>query len=162
MSAFAVRIALVATSIGLQSVLAKADSAPTLDTGESCGAAAQAGLVIGRDKEACLSDERAAQDTLKKGWSGFSSGDKTQCVGLVRNGGPPSYVELLSCLEVMQNSKTMRAADALAGQSTPVGSESTTPFEPKGSAGGAFPSVLRNGEQPPHLSWQRCWSGRCR
>jgi hypothetical protein len=115
MSAFAVRIALVAVSLGMQAAIALADSAPNLNVGQSCDAAARGAVVIGRDKEACLGDERTAQDTLKKNWNQYAPADKTQCVGMARSGGPPSYVELLSCLEIMRDSKAIRASDQLAG-----------------------------------------------
>jgi hypothetical protein len=164
----AAKIALLAASITLQSALALADSAPTLDVGPSCDVAAQGAVVIGRDKQACLSDEDAAHDTLKKNWNQYAAADRTQCVGLVRSGGPASYVELLSCLEIMQGSKAIRASDQLAGpapaaQSNAGGSApSPTPVGPKGTAGGRLPSVFRNGEDPPHFSGQRCWRRRCR
>jgi hypothetical protein len=174
MSAFAVRTVFLAVTIALQSAIALADSAPNLDVGPSCDVAAQGAVVIGRDKEACLADERAAQDTLKKGWSAYTGADKTQCVGLVRSGGPASYVELLSCLEIMQGSKAIRATDELAGPLTAQSNSASTPStatdrmpsiapsEPNGTAGGRIPSVFRNGEDRPHLSSQRCWARRCR
>jgi hypothetical protein len=54
-------------------------------------------MVLGRDKKACLADETTAQDTLKQNWSKYVASDKSDCVGMVRTGGPASYVELLSC-----------------------------------------------------------------
>jgi hypothetical protein len=41
---------------------------PTLQVGPSCEAAASGSVVAGRNKEACLSDETAARDTLKQHW----------------------------------------------------------------------------------------------
>ena len=83
MSAFANRIALVALSLGLQTAIAVADSPPTLNVGPSCDAAARGAVMLGRDKEACMGDEHAAQDTLKQSWSKFNAADKTQCIGNV-------------------------------------------------------------------------------
>jgi hypothetical protein len=79
-----------------------------LDVGPSCEAAARGSVVVGRDKAACMGDERTAQDEIIKHWSQFAPADKTQCVGMVRTGGPPSYVELQSCLEMMRDVKSIR------------------------------------------------------
>jgi hypothetical protein len=80
---------------------------PNLNVAPSCDAAARGAIVIGRDKDACMADERVAQDQIKKNWSQYSSGDKTQCVGMNRTGGPASYVELLSCLEIMRDARAI-------------------------------------------------------
>jgi hypothetical protein len=50
-----------------------------------------------------LEDERTAKDALAKDWSNFSPLARIQCVGMNRTGGPPSYVELLVCLEIMRD-----------------------------------------------------------
>jgi hypothetical protein len=101
--------------LGLPAAAAFADSPPKLDVAISCNAAARGAISAGRDKESCLADERAAQDILAKGWSDFNAAHKTQCIGNVRTGGPPSYVELLSCLEVMRDAKKFReGGDPLA------------------------------------------------
>ena len=113
MSAFTNRIALVALSLGLQTAVAFADAPPVLDVTPSCNAAARGAISAGRDREACLSDERAAQNELAKNWSKFNGADKTQCIGNVKTGGPASYVELLSCLEIMRDSKAIRDNDLL-------------------------------------------------
>ena len=69
--------------------------------------------MLGRNKEACLADEHTAQETLKQNWSKYSAADKTQCVGMAKTGGPASYVELLSCLEIMRDARNIRNADPL-------------------------------------------------
>jgi hypothetical protein len=89
------------------------DGPPKLNVGPSCEAAVQNAVVIGRDKEACLGDERTAQDQIVKNWSQYNRADKTQCVGMVTTGGPPSYVELQSCLEMMRDVKTIHKDDPL-------------------------------------------------
>jgi len=84
-----------------------------LDVGPSCEAAARGAAVIGRDKAACMGDERTAQDEIVKNWSQYNPDDKTQCVGMVKTGGPPSYVELQSCLEMMRDVKIIHKNDPL-------------------------------------------------
>jgi hypothetical protein len=121
MRAFVVRNALVALWLGAQAGIALADEPPKLDVAPSCEAAARGAMVIGRDKAACMGDENAALDVLKQNWAKYTGADKVQCVGNVTTGGPPSYVELLSCLEIMRDAKTIREGRTLEG-STPPGS----------------------------------------
>jgi hypothetical protein len=110
MSAFTNRIALIALLLGLPVSLRAADSPPKLDVVPSCNAAA---ISVGRDKEACLADERSAEGILGQNWSTYDAADKTQCIGNVKTGGPASYVELLSCLEIMRDAKAIRAGEPL-------------------------------------------------
>ena len=113
MSAFTNRIALVALMLGLPTAIALADSPPKLNVVPSCNAAARGAISAGRDKEACLADERTAENSLTQNWSTYNAADKTQCVGNVTTGGPASYVELLSCLEIMRDVKSIREGDPL-------------------------------------------------
>jgi hypothetical protein len=88
---------------------------PTLQVGPSCEAAGRGGVVLGRNKEACLADETEAQNTLKQNWSKYLATDKTICSGMTTSGGPASYVELVSCLEILRDAKSIEATDPLAG-----------------------------------------------
>ena len=82
------------------------NSVPKLDVGPSCEAAAQG---AGRDKQTCLSDENRAEKQVTENWSQYRDADKQTCVGLITKGGPASYVELLTCLEVMRDSRIDQA-----------------------------------------------------
>jgi hypothetical protein len=93
--------------------IAAPDGPPKLNVGPSCDAAARVAIVTGRNKEACMGDEQAAQDEITKKWSKYASVDKTLCVGMNRTGGPSSYVELLSCLEIMTDAKIIFKNDPL-------------------------------------------------
>jgi hypothetical protein len=119
MIASAIRITIVALSIAAQAGLAVAAGPPKLDTRPSCEAAVRFALTAGRDEKACFDDEHTAQDAVTKSWSQYSADDKTQCVGMVNAGGPPSYVELQSCLEMMR--------DAAAIQDDSLGNPATQP-----------------------------------
>jgi hypothetical protein len=90
---------------GRRGPTAVAHDPPKLDVTTSCAAAAQYSISTGRDKEACLSDESTAQATLVQNRSKYKADDKKQCVGTVTTGGPPSYVELLSCIEILRDAK---------------------------------------------------------
>jgi hypothetical protein len=93
----------------------RGDSPPTLQVGPSCEAAGRGAVVLGRNKEACLADETTAQDTLKQNWPKYPGTDKTTCTGMTTTGGPASYVELLSCLEILRDAKSIEGSDPLAG-----------------------------------------------
>ena len=98
----------------LTSSIAAPDGPPKLNVGPSCQAAARNSISAGRDKDACMADERVSEDQVTKNWSQYAPDDKTQCVGMNRKGGPSSYVELLSCLEIMRDAKIIRKDQLLA------------------------------------------------
>jgi hypothetical protein len=105
------KIVIAVLLLGLPAATARADGPPKLDVDVSCNAAARGAISAGRDTKSCRADEDAAKDELAKKWSAYSAADKTQCIGNVKTGGPPSYVELLSCLEIMKDAKAVREAD---------------------------------------------------
>jgi len=121
MPACANKIAVVVLMLGLPAAVARADNPPKLNVAPSCDAAARGAISAGRDKEACLLDERTAENVLAQNWSKYNAADKTQCVGNVKTGGPASYVELLSCLEIMRDAKAIREGEALAPTGQPSG-----------------------------------------
>ena len=86
---------------------------PKLQVGPSCDAAGRGSAVLGRNKQSCLADETTAQDTLKQNWSKYLAADKIDCVTLENNGGPASYVELLSCVKIMRDARSIRNTDPL-------------------------------------------------
>jgi hypothetical protein len=95
-----------------QIVLA-ADPVPKFDTGPSCRSAGAAAVIATRDTAACERDENNARATLEKEWSQFTPSDQARCVRLVTLGGGPSYVELLTCLEMAKQVKEIPAADQM-------------------------------------------------
>lgn len=100
---------------------AGADDVPTLQIGPSCDAAGRGTVVLGRSKESCIADETAARDALRKNWSKYSATDKQQCLGMEKAGGPSSYVELQSCLEIRRDAQGIRNADPLESDRSPLG-----------------------------------------
>ena len=96
----------------------------------------------GRDKQSCLDDENRAKEQAIQNWSQYRDVDKQHCVELIGEGGPPSYVELLTCLEVMRDASTMSSEELGA----PL--DVATPVIPPGHAGGRLPNNFRNCEEP--------------
>lgn len=77
-----------------------ADSPPRFDIAESCRDVGKSGTDIGRPASACRDDEERARDTLTARWAEFQPAARTTCVEGATRGGPPSYVEVLTCLEM--------------------------------------------------------------
>jgi hypothetical protein len=107
-------------------VLAAATGLPKFDVSPSCEAAARY-AVADRTKETCMADERTAQNQVATNWPQYSARDRAQCVGTVSKGGPPSYVELLTCLEIMRDARTTRVnelADPIFNSEDQMGTQS--------------------------------------
>ena len=104
--------------LGSQIALA-ADPVPKFDIGPSCRSAAVASAVITtRDAAGCERDEDNARATLEKEWSEFTPSDQARCVRLVTLGGGPSYVELLTCLEMAKQVKELPGAGQMDNSGT--------------------------------------------
>jgi hypothetical protein len=101
------------------SLITVAGDVPTLKVEPSCKAAGAQGLMMGRTTESCMNDENAARGDLVKTWSTFSADDKTHCLSMVSTGGGPSYVELLSCLEMSRDAKKIAQGRKLEDQPAP-------------------------------------------
>jgi len=76
-----------------------ADSMPKFDVERTCRPAAAVGLP-GRDSASCQLDEQDARSTLEKDWTQYSASQRSYCKGFVALDRAPSYVELLTCLEM--------------------------------------------------------------
>jgi hypothetical protein len=93
--------------VGTQLVVAVADRLPAFDVARSCklDLAATAGLSVDQSLKSCINDENRAQRQLVGQWSKFSASSKAQCVPLEGVGGTPSYVSLLTCLQMNLRSR---------------------------------------------------------
>ena len=91
-----------------QLVIAVVDDVPKFDIGRGCkiDSTAAFDLNTGMNEtiKRCVSDEQKAKEQLETQWSGFGSSDRTMCVGSTTNDSavPPSYVDLLTCLQEQQ------------------------------------------------------------
>lgn len=107
---------LLATLVVTAQLLLVSDGPPTLNVEPSCRAAERSGLV-GRTSDSCMRGEDLARATLKDKWTQFSARQQARCTSLVQMGGPPSYVELLTCLEVAEQADKIPDTDPMRGGS---------------------------------------------
>jgi hypothetical protein len=78
-----------------------ADTVPKFDIAKECrfeGGTQQM-------QERCAADEAQARGTLQNEWAQFNASQKTQCNGETSADNTPSYVELLTCLEMERDVK---------------------------------------------------------
>jgi hypothetical protein len=90
--------------VSSQLAVAVADRVPAFDINRSCrlDLAATAGLSVDQTTKSCVNDEKRARQQLASQWSKFSASSKTECVPQESIGGTPSYVSLLTCLQLGQ------------------------------------------------------------
>src|SRR3974390_3834341 len=86
-------------------ILLAADTVPEFKI-ESCRAAEQMIGSAADNVRACFQDEQTAKDTLRHNWSSYDRSQRNHCRLLMKAGGKPSYVELLTCLEMKTGPKT--------------------------------------------------------
>jgi hypothetical protein len=82
---------------------------PAFDVKKSCKTTEDAALSLGRSVEACISSEEAAREQLENRWAEFPGAKRVECVGVSRIGGIPSYIEVLTCLELAQDLERIRS-----------------------------------------------------
>jgi hypothetical protein len=95
---------LVAAHVGLA-----IDRVPHFDVAPTCNADLSS-------RNACRRDERAALGKLQKQWLSFSHAQRQSCVQLSNLGGDPSYVELLTCLQMAKEAGAMPKYGMLSGR----------------------------------------------
>jgi hypothetical protein len=103
---------------------ARSDDIPTLDVNPVCrGIADQGELEAGLQQtsfEQCVQSEQAVREELKKGWSAFTTADRTSCVALAKTGGESSYTELLTCMVMARDVRQLHSDEANKSSSAPV------------------------------------------
>ena len=108
--------ALLPAAVLASHILLTAQDVPQLNVTPSCQVAAESTARQGkRTADACLRDERQARDELAQKWDNYSETERARCVRLSNLGGAPSYVELLTCLQLAKASKQLPGEDRLNG-----------------------------------------------
>jgi hypothetical protein len=129
--------------VGVSLVVPIVDKVPAIDVEQVCAGIAQQGGVSFRDaniaveKKNCLDSERAIRDQLVKQWSSFSAADKAACTNEATMGGESSYTELLTCLEMARDVRTLR--NEVEKPSAPTPAPTSTPVPRPAPAGRTQP-----------------------
>lgn len=95
-----------------QLIFSVADSVPKFDIPRGCkvdsASAFDPNAGMNATIKRCVDDEQQAKDQLQTQWSGFTASDRAMCKSETvgekadENATPPSYVELLTCLQDQQ------------------------------------------------------------
>jgi hypothetical protein len=107
----------VAVLLAAQMIQPVSSSLPRYDIERTCRAALSAMTGILTDTKACSGDEQTARETLLKTWHNFAAAERTRCAETARLSPEPSYVELLTCLEMARDVKTSRTKSGNAATS---------------------------------------------
>jgi len=83
---------------------------PNLDVTPTCRPLDNNDMQI--DEKRCRQTEADARDELKRQWSSYSAADRSQCTATATMGGTASYVELITCLEMLRAVATAPAKDS--------------------------------------------------
>ncbi|HEX2216854.1 MAG TPA: hypothetical protein VHG27_09230 [Xanthobacteraceae bacterium] len=90
---------------------AAAQQVPQFDARPGCRAGAASGAALRADVDGCVRSEQKARDELAAKWHTFAAADRTRCASKTHMGGPPSYIEVLTCLELAQAAREIRKDD---------------------------------------------------
>jgi hypothetical protein len=90
---------LAAAALVGQVVLVAGEKVPEFDLRPSCHAGATIDPTQKVTFQACMDTEQSAHKQLEGQWLTFRASDRRACTAETQAGGPPSYVELLVCLE---------------------------------------------------------------
>jgi len=91
--------ALLAGILTVSHVVLAADTVAKFDVERTCRPAAAVGLP-GRTAAACQHDENDVRTQLEQEWTRYNAAQRSQCRDFAALDRAPSYVELLTCLEM--------------------------------------------------------------
>jgi len=75
---------------------------PTLDVSRTCKPI-PGDKTIAIDTERCFKTEKEAREQLAREWRNFPPADRSLCTQTATMGGMPSYVALITCLEMKRD-----------------------------------------------------------
>ena len=88
--------------------------------------------------DSCMNDEFAAQKELAKNWQTFGAQARSTCVQESQLGSSPSYVDLLTCLELVRDAAESARSNAgplnIPASSQPANGQPATGQSPAGAA----------------------------
>jgi hypothetical protein len=107
MTKLEILVATVAVVICASPLAVRADEVPTYDVNKSCKVDVQAYQGTGT-RAGCMTDEQNARQMLVSQWTQFAPENRTRCAQMVGDpAGPQSYVELLTCLQMAKDVKSL-------------------------------------------------------
>lgn len=89
----------VSSALACASPAVAASSIPRLDYTQTCAQTPAVGMDRKDTVAACMKDEAAARAALPAVWNKSGKGSRGMCLAGTMQGGLPSYVELLTCLQ---------------------------------------------------------------
>jgi hypothetical protein len=99
-------VSMSAAIVAIQ-LVAAVDTVPNFNLEPTCRSVRDTGGIVGRTKEACLRSEQRARDQLTANWAQFPASDRARCAQSTSGGGVPSYVEMLTCLEISKQARDL-------------------------------------------------------
>jgi hypothetical protein len=95
--------------------IAVADKVPAFNLEPSCRGAAQVAVPkpdghmpsAAEIRDGCFAKEQDAREQLARQWSNFDRDHRASCVRSTSAGGIPSYIELLTCLEIADQARKL-------------------------------------------------------
>jgi len=118
--------------LALAPCTARADAVPDLDVERTCQSAQVANTSIS-DKanyDGCLRSEREARKEAERHWGSYTPAAKRQCQNQFKAGGYPSYVEMVTCLELASGTGLPKKPDdPHAGKGTSSATQEPSPVQ---------------------------------
>ena len=97
--------ALATVTLALHAFVAVADEVPVLNVGALCRAEAKEAPEFSK---ACMADQNKAREDLVRQWAQFAPDSRARCTAMVTSiAGAQSYVELLTCLQMARDVKSL-------------------------------------------------------
>jgi len=110
-------------AFGSPPITAVADSPPNLAVDQNCRTQAKHTDSLGGGKDvfdssvaSCMRSEHTARDKLRSEWTQFTPATRERCTATSTMGGMPSYVELLTCLEMDKQARELEQRQRTTGQ----------------------------------------------
>lgn len=107
---------------------------PKLDIQATCRRAQPLAAGEKSAYQSCVDDEVRAQKELSHKWSRYKAAARATCTQETRIGGTPSFVELVTCLELDQQAAEARIANSKP-LSSPTSPQPPAPRRPRGPKG---------------------------
>jgi len=109
------RRALLAATLAIATSVAAAAEFPTISIERTCRGAQPLDAQETRPVETCARDEREARSQLEAQWAKFAEHNRRLCVEQTNLGDSPSYVEVLTCLQMYDSNASGASAPPSAG-----------------------------------------------